>query len=1395
MLARIFIDRPILAWVISIIIVLFGWAGYRKLPVAQYPDITPPSVQVTASYPGANSDVVQNTVAAPIEQQVNGVEGMMYMSSTSASDGTYTLTVTFELGVDLNIAQVLVQNRVSQALATLPPEVQAVGITTKKLSPAILLVVNLYSDDNPVTNKPFYDQLYLSNYATTQVLDELSRIKGVGSISLLGQQDYSMRVWLDPEKLSARKMTVNDVIGALKEQNAQVAAGQFGKPPVPSGQDFQYVLSTLGRLDTTEQFENIVLRTGSEGGLAYLRDVGRVELGARQIQTISRLDGRPSAGLACFQLPGSNALDVAKLIKAKMAELRGRFPRGLRDTIVYDTTPFIEESVHEVLKTLVEAILLVVVVVLVFLQDWKAVMLPLIDVIVSLVGTCAVLYVIGFSLNNLTLFGLVLAIGIVVDDAIVVLENIERWIGMGYKVRDATIHAMDEITGPIIGITLVLSSVFLPSALLPGITGQFYRQFALTIAVSMIISAINAMTMTPARAASVFKDPKPGEAHDHHKEALPWWGVAALGGILSANLVFMLLAGSLESRGLIAGDGHDELDRVHWMLSWLVWGVCFVPGAIVGYFLYRPVNRILGVFFRGFNRFFDAVTHAYGVFIGRLMRISAIVMAVYVGLLLLTAYGFTHVPTGFIPSQDQGYLVTDAQLPDAASLERTEELFASLEKIALETPGVGHTVSVPGQSFVLNSYGSNFGGMFVVLKPFKDRHFPEEGAEAVLAKLRKRFFEEIPEARVAIFGAPPIQGLGNTGGFKYMIEARAGVPLDKLQGMADNVAEKANKTPGLVGVFNIFRANTPQIFVDIDRAKCKSQDVAISDVNLALQTFLGGYYVNDFNILGRTWQVNVQAEAKYRLGPESFTRMFVRNKAGKMVPLATLLTVRDDAGPVVINRYNMYPAAAINGGSKPGVSSGTVIADMEKIAKEELPRGMSAEWTEVTYLQIQAGGAAVFAFISAVVLVYFVLCALYESWSLPLAVILVVPMCLLSAIIGIVIARMDINIFVQIGFVVLVGLASKNAILVVEFARDEQKKGKSLVDAVLEACRARLRPIIMTSFAFILGVVPLMLGHGAGAEMRATLGVAVFSGMLGVTMFGLVLTPIFYYVIIGTFGGPKTTPAARRRRRYRRRRTWRSSRIADTWRRNRRVGRAKRVPPIRRKSLIADENRWDSFHSAHPTAADDESQGPSLAGPTRHRRHKSAAAAGQFGKSNANPDANSRPGTTRRLFSTSSVSVRMRSAPISSSRRDAGKPKRTSAAARSARMNSAFGSDSGAARFTGPVRSSRSISQRIARMKSRSWIHDTNCRPSPAAPPSPRRTRPSKTSKMPPRSGLIVIAERSSTLRVAGTIAASQAASQSRATSTLNRHASGALFSEPPRIPVASSLPASKRWA
>jgi multidrug efflux pump len=1157
MLARFFIDRPIFAWVISIVIVLAGVISYVVLPLAQYPEITPPSVQVTCSYPGANARVVADTVAAPIEQQVNGVEGMMYMSSTSANDGSYTLTVTFELGVNLNMAQVLVQNRVNQAIPKLPQEVQATGVTVNKKSPAILLVVNLYSDTDPTTlpalgastvgltagptgtgpllaastltpgrdqPNPLFLQLYLSNYATIQVKDELARLKGVGDITLLGQQDYSMRVWVDPEKLASRNLTANDVVNAVKEQNVQVAAGQIGQPPVPQGQSFQYSMSTLGRLLEPRQFESIVIKTGQTTELTYLRDVAWTQLGAQNMNTDCRLDGKPSVGLAIFQLPGSNALAVAKAVKTKMKELEERFPQGMRYTIAYDTTPFVEESVHEVLKTLVEAIVLVVLVVLFFLQDWKAVILPLIDVIVSLVGTLAILLLMGFSLNNLTLFGLVLAIGIVVDDAIVVLENIERWLAKGLPVREATIKAMDEITGPIIGITLVLCAVFLPSAFLPGISGQFYRQFALTIAASMIISAINAMTMTPARAASIFGHRKHGEHGSEGHEALPWWAFGLMGGLAS---LWWLLPALGPALGLAVGGGHGHgASESHghagtlpaWAGQWIFILAGFVAGGVVGLLIIKPVNRALAKFFGGFNKGFDRLTALYGRGVGRLLRVSAVVLVVYAGLLGLTAFGFTRVPTGFIPMQDQGYLVVDAQLPDSASLERSVAVIEHVGKIARETEGVGHTIGVAGQSFVLNTFGSNFAGMFITLRPFEERRGPHLTADAIMARVRQRCGKEILGARVAVFGAPPVQGLGNTGGFKLMVQDRGNLGLGILAGQADTLAEKANKTPGLVGVFNSFRANTPQLYVDVNREKVKSFGVPLSDVFQTLQVFLGGYYVNDFNFEGRTWQVNVQADARYRLSPEKVRLLQVRNVKGEMVPLGSVLTVRDSSGPVLINRYNMHTAAAINGSSRPGVSTGTVITEMEALARKTLPPSMGVEWTELTYLQTQAGGAAIFAFVGAVVLVFLVLAAQYESWSLPLAIILVVPMCLLCALAGVALARQDINIFVQVGFVVLVGLASKNAILVVEFAKERQREGVPAYEATLEASRDRLRPIVMTSLAFILGVVPLVLASGAGAEMRHTLGVAVFSGMLGVTLFGIFLTPVFYYVIMRLTG-------------------------------------------------------------------------------------------------------------------------------------------------------------------------------------------------------------------------------------------------------------------------------------
>jgi multidrug efflux pump len=1125
MLARFFIDRPVLAWVISVVIVLLGAIAAGFLPVAEYPEITPPTVRVTASYPGANAQVVADTVAAPIEQQVVGVEGMLYMSSQSNNDGSYSLDVTFELGTNVNMAQVLVQNRVAIAEPTLPDVVRTIGVSTKKRSPDVLLGINLYSEDNPETGRPYYDLLYLSNYATIQLKDAVARVEGVGDVIILGQQDYSMRVWLDPDKLQSRNLTVGDVIRILREQNVQVAAGQIGQPPVPRGQDFQYTMSTLGRLVEAGQFADIVLKTGSDGEVTYLKDVSRTALGARNQDTLSRLDGRPSVALIVFLLPGANALDTADGIKAKMRELETRFPKGLRHAVIYDTTPFIRESVNEVFHTLRDAVILVAIVILLFLQDWKALLLPVIDVAVSLVGTFAVMSLMGFSLNNLTLFGLVLAIGIVVDDAIVVLENIERWLDKGLPVREATIKAMNEITGPIFAITLVLSSVLLPSAFLGGITGQFFRQFALTISVAMIISAINAMTMTPARAAWIFASRKPGHHGDQGKEALPWWSFALFGGLATVWLLTPTLSAWL---GLPAGEEPGEAAPGGLRAALLTWGissVLFLPGAVaggtLGWFLIRPVNWALDYFFRGFNWIFERTTQAYGKAVGWCLRLSVIVLLVYVGLIGLTGFGFTRVPSGFVPIQDKGYLVVNIQLPDSASLERTVEVTEAVEKIALDTPGVAHTVASPGLSFVLNANSSNYGNMFVILKPFHERRDPALTGEAIAGRLRARLQREVPEARVLVFGAPAVRGLGNAGGFKLMVEATGDVNFDALQARADNLAAKGNQQPGLVGLFNGFRARTPQLYVDIDRTKAKTMGVALTDVFDALQAYLGSYYVNDFNRFGRTWQVNIQADAPFRVDAETVKQLKVRNGDGDMVPLGAVAEVRDSAGPVQITRYNMFPAAPINGASLPGVSTGDVLAAMEKLG-QELPRNMTSEWTELSYLQKQSSKIEQFrdlrqnpfsAFVLGAVLVFFVLAGLYENWSLPLAVILVVPMCLLSALTGIALAGMDVNIFVQVGFVVLVGLACKNAILIVEFARDRQHEGASRFDAAVEAAKVRLRPIVMTSFAFILGVLPLVISQGAGAEMRRTLGTAVFAGMIGVTLFGIFLTPVFYSVV------------------------------------------------------------------------------------------------------------------------------------------------------------------------------------------------------------------------------------------------------------------------------------------
>ncbi len=1109
MFARFFIDRPVFAWVISIVITLAGAVAVFALPVAQYPEITPPTVEVSAVYPGANARVVADTVAAPIEQQVNGVEGMMYMSSQCANDGSYTLSVTFQHGTDLNIAQVLVQNRVSLAEPILPDLVKRRGISVKKKSPNVLLIVNLFSPDSSRNN------LYLSNYATIQLRDELSRLHGVGDISYLGQRDYSMRLWLDPQKLASYGLIPQDIVKAVEAQNIQVAAGQIGQPPTPRGQVSQYIITTLGRLQNTDQFANIIVKQGG-GTLVYLKDVAGIELDAQSYDQTCTLDGKPSVALSVYQLPGSNALDVAERVKARMRQLRKNFPPGVEYSIVYDTTPFIRESIHEVRRTLLEAVVLVAIVVLLFLQDWRAMILPMIDVPVSLIGTFAVMALMGFSLNNLTLFGLVLAIGIVVDDAIVVLENIERLIATGLDARTATIKAMEEITGPILAITLVLCSVFIPSVFISGITGQFYRQFALTISVAMIISAINALTLTPSRAAAIFKTEPgaDGHAHEHKREALPWWIFGVLGGLLTVWLGPQFFPDPL---GLAARYVEEAgADAPGWVW-WADRTVYFLPGALLGgvagWLLIGPVNRGLGAFFRGFNRLFDLGTAVYGRAVGKLLRVAAVVLLVYGGLLYLTWWSFTTTPSGFIPSQDKGYLLVNVQLPDAASVKRTQDVVRDIEAIALKTKGVKHSVAVSGQSILMGANASNFGALYLMLDDFEHRTGPGLSGEEIAATLQERFQREVPQAIVNIFGAPPVEGLGTAGGFKIVILDTGDNGMAVLQRSADRAVAAGERDPQLQGLFSSFRADTPWVELVIDRAQAKDRGVSIDDVRTTLEQTLGPYYINDFNRFGRTWQVNVQARQEFRQKPEDIKLIEVRNAQGDRVPLSAFATVRYVSGPVTVMRYNMYEAAAIHAEAGPGTSSGQAIEALEAAANDQLPQTMRAEFTELALLQLQTGNTAIYVFFLAVVLVFLVLAAQYESWSLPLAVILVVPMCLLCAVTGVVMAKMDINIFTQIGFIVLVGLACKNAILIVEFAKVKREEGVPNAQATLEASRLRLRPIIMTSFAFILGVVPLMLSEGAGSEMRRTLGTAVFAGMLGVTLFGIFLTPVFFYVI------------------------------------------------------------------------------------------------------------------------------------------------------------------------------------------------------------------------------------------------------------------------------------------
>ena len=1044
MFSRFFIERPIFANVIAIITMLVGGVTLVLLPIEQYPQITPPTVQVSTSYPGADANVLADTVAAPIEQEVNGVEGMLYMSSTCASDGSYNLTVTFDVGTNLDMAQVLVQNRVAIAQPRLPQEVQRQGISTKKKSTAIILVVALTAVDGKK-----YDSLFLSNYAAIHVKDELSRIYGVGDIQVFGASNYGMRIWLDPEKLKARNLTTDDVLTAVREQNVQVAAGIIGQPPAPGTQDFQFTVTTLGRLKDADQFQDIIVRADKSGAaqgdparLTRIRDVARVELGGQVYDQWCDVGGKPAAGVAVFQLPGANALDVANKVRARMKVMEKTFPAGMEWSEPYDTTTFVEESIAEVYKTLIEAGVLVLIVILVFLQDWRATLVPATTVPVTIIGAFAAMAALGFSINLLTLFGLVLAIGIVVDDAIVIVENAAHHIDHdGLPPKEATIVAMGEVIGPVIGITLVLMAVFLPTSFLGGITGQLYRQFALTIAATAVISAINAVTLKPAQCATYL----------------------------------------------------------------------------------RPSTGRKNAFYRGFNRVYDRFEAAYVAVVARMVRNTAAVMLLFAAIVGGTFWWFTRLPTGFLPTEDQGYCIVGLQLPDAASQARTRAVVSRVEEIFKETPGVLTWVMIGGQSVLDQTVASNAATIYLRYKPFAQRTTPETSQDAILAHIRKEF-AGIQEAIVFAFPPPAIMGLGVAGGFQIQLEDRGAVGLQELQQLTDEMIRDGNAQSGLKALNSTFRAGVPQLYADIDRVKVKSLDVPLDTVFATLQASMGSAYVNDFNKFGKTYQVRVQADQKFRLKPDDIRRLEVRDRQGKMIPLGTLATIKESLGPQIITRYNQYPSASITGEAAPGFSSGEALKLMEGMAANKLPAAMGYDWTAMSYQEKQVGSQAIYVFALAVLMVYLVLAAQYESWTLPAAVILVVPLALLGTVAAVAIRGMDVNIYTQIGIVLIIALASKNAILIVEFARELRAKGEGIVEAAVKAARLRFRPILMTSFAFILGIVPLVDAHGAGAASRQALGTAVFGGMLAATFLAVFFVPVFY-VVIQRLGESRRRPA------------------------------------------------------------------------------------------------------------------------------------------------------------------------------------------------------------------------------------------------------------------------------
>ena len=1040
-ISKFFIDRPIFAGVLSVLILLAGVIALFQLPISEYPEVVPPSVIVHAQYPGANPKVIAETVASPLEEQINGVENMLYMQAQANSDGNMTLTVTFKLGTDPDKAQQLVQNRVSQAMPRLPDDVQRLGVTTIKSSPTLTMVVHLISPDNR------YDMTYLRNYALLNVKDRLERIAGVGQVQLWGAGDYAMRIWLDPNKLAERNLTANDVVSAIREQNVQVAAGVIGGSPSSPDVPLQLSVNARGRLQTESQFGAIVVKSSPDGGVTYLRDVARVELAASEYGLRSLLDNKPAVALGINQQPGANSLAISDQVRKDMAELKKDFPAGVDYDIVYDPTQFVRSSIEAVIHTLLEAISLVVIVVIVFLQTWRASIIPLVAVPVSIVGTFSLLLAFGFSINALSLFGMVLAIGIVVDDAIVVVENVERNISAGLSARAATYRAMREVSGPIIAIALTLVAVFVPLAFMSGLTGQFYKQFAMTIAISTVISAFNSLTLSPALCAILLR-------------------------------------------------GHDAPK------DWLT----------------RAMDRVLGGFFKQFNKVFKRGSQSYGRGVTRVLGRKSLMLGVYAVLVGATLLVTHVVPGGFVPAQDKEYLIAFAQLPNGATLDRTEGVIREMGDLAMKQPGVEHAVAFPGLSVNGFTNSSSAGIVFVTLKPFKERGSKALSAGAIAGALNQKY-AGIKGAFVAVFPPPPVLGLGTLGGFKLQLEDRGALGYAQLDEATQAFIKRAHEAPELGPLFTSYQINVPQLNVDLDRVKAKQLGVSVTDIFNTMQIYLGSLYVNDFNRFGRVYQVRVQADAPFRAHPDDILQLKTRNAAGEMVPLSSVVKVSPTFGPEMVVRYNGYTAADINGGPAPGYSSDQAQNAIARIAKETLPRGVSFEWTDLTYQQVLAGNSAIWVFPISVLLVFLVLAALYERLTLPLAVILIVPMSVLSALTGVWLTGGDNNIFTQIGLMVLVGLASKNAILIVEFARELEHDGRTPIAAAIEASRLRLRPILMTSIAFIMGVVPLVLSTGAGSEMRHAMGIAVFFGMLGVTLFGLMLTPVFYVVLRTLAGG------------------------------------------------------------------------------------------------------------------------------------------------------------------------------------------------------------------------------------------------------------------------------------